>query len=288
MASGESQGCNDGERPEEADCFCSETGLEPSLWRHGGCHDISPGNEQRSEGLSTGPSCYEVGHNADTECNPLPDDDCAMKSGFPRCGGDRHVLRLPFRPVDSGKPKWVVSGGIGSGKSALRRLLEAHGFFTVDADSVGHEVLARAGPAFREVARRWPDVVVNGEIDRSELAEIVFADESSLRELEEITHPHIFGMIETRIQGIPDPLAVEIPLLESPFVDGWQRLIVDCTDEIRLERLVARGMSADDARSRMQAQPSRREWLSRADLVVPNHGDLGELEAALQLLLAPA
>lgn len=167
----------------------------------------------------------------------------------------------------------MISGGIGGGKSAVRRLLEEHGFFTVDADAVGHEVIAVGGTAFPHVARRWPEVVEDGAINRSELGRIVFSDSEALRELEQITHPHIFGTIQQRVQGIRDPVAVEVPLLHHRLGDGWSRVIVDCVDEQRMARLKAKGMSPEDASARMSSQPSRQEWLSVADVVIPNHDD---------------
>lgn len=186
------------------------------------------------------------------------------------------------------EPRWIVSGGIGSGKSAVRRVLDELGFFTVDADSVGHEVLAEGGPAFREVSRRWPDALTGEQIDRAELARVVFANPKELEALEQITHPHIFGMIERRIQGIPDPVAVEVPLLEHPLGETWRRLIVDCDDRVRIDRLLAKGWTEEDAHARMEVQPSRAEWLSVADMVVPNHGTLGEMRSAVLSLVSDA
>lgn len=182
----------------------------------------------------------------------------------------------------NGQRHWVISGGIGSGKSAVRRLFADNGFATIDADSVGHEVLRSHGPAFAAVAARWPAVVVDGEIDRSALADSVFADQDELRELERITHPHIFGMIRDRVEKIDGVVFVEIPLLEHGLGSPWRRLVVDCADHIRLDRLVGKGMEESDARSRMAAQPTRGEWLASADVVVPNHRDLGHLESTVQ------
>ena len=191
-------------------------------------------------------------------------------------------MRLLSLPVANGEPRWVISGGIGSGKSAVRRLLDERGFFTVDADSVGHEVLRVGGPAYKEVAATWPDAVdSDGAIDRSELGRIVFSDVRALDELERLTHPHIFGMIIERVQGIPDPVAVEIPLLEHGLGENWSRLIVDCADDIRLGRLIEKGLPEADARARMAAQPSRGQWLAIADIVVPNHTDFDALRSAV-------
>lgn len=182
--------------------------------------------------------------------------------------------------------RWIVSGGIGCGKSAVRRLLDEAGFHTVDADSVGHEVLAEGGPAVREVARRWPQVVTPDGIDRGELAAIVFTDTDALHELERITHPHIFGRISERVQGIPDPVAVEVPLLHHGLDGEWKRIVVDSEDDVRLSRLINRGMAREDALRRMSSQPKRREWLAWADLVIPNHGSEDDLRSTVGRLLS--
>ena len=176
--------------------------------------------------------------------------------------------------------RWVLSGGIGSGKTVVRRLLEDSGFFGIDADTVGHEVLEPDRPAFDAVARHWPEVVEDGVIDRATLGRIVFADPDQLRTLEAITHPHIFGTILSCLKDWDGPVVVEVPLIEHGLGPGWGRLVVDAADEVRLARLMDRGMSREDAVSRMKVQPGRNSWLAVADAVIPNHGPEYLLEEA--------
>lgn len=155
---------------------------------------------------------------------------------------------------------------------------------TIDADSIGHMVLESDGPAYVEVAERWPHVIREGEVHRPSLAEVVFGDVDELRVLESITHPHIFQVIGSMVEPIQSTVVVEIPLLSHGLGDEWGRIVVDCRDDVRLRRAVERGMSEGDARARMAAQPVRAEWLAAADVVVPNHGTLEELrETALAL-----
>jgi dephospho-CoA kinase len=177
----------------------------------------------------------------------------------------------------AGKNHWTLGGGLASGKSKVRELLAHHGMATIDADQVGHQVLASFGPAFSDVADRWPHVVVDGEIDRRALANVVFNDGGELATLESLTHSHIFETIRAMVEGIEATVIVEVPLLAHRLGEDWKTIIVDCRDEIRLVRAVERGMTTEDARARIAAQPSRQQWLAAADVVIPNHDGPGEL-----------
>ena len=160
-------------------------------------------------------------------------------------------------------------------------MFEGLGIWTLDADSVGHEILA--GPGLSEVAERWPEVVVNGEINRKALARIVFADLEALAELEAITHPLIFSRIESYVETVDGIAVVEAPLIGG--FGGWPRVVVDASDDKRFERAVGRGMDTGDVSRRMAAQPSRSRWLANADLVIPNHGSIDALKATVSKLV---
>jgi dephospho-CoA kinase len=164
-------------------------------------------------------------------------------------------------------------------------MLEDAGVDTIDADRVGHEVLDRSGPAFEEVGSRWPRVVVEGDIDRSALAEVVFGDPDELRALESITHPHIFDTIKVRVEELRPPIVVEMPLLHHGLGEEWRRIVVDSREEARLGRAIERGMTETDARARLAAQPSRAQWLAAADLVIPNHRSTFELRETVGAVL---
>jgi dephospho-CoA kinase len=212
-----------------------------------------------------------------------------MDPRLPRCGDGRcgpHVARLMYNRVTARERRWVLSGGLASGKSQVRSVLEDRGVATIDADSIGHAVIRSDGSAFAQVADRWPDVLIAGEIDRSALAQIVFTDSEELRALEAITHPHIFGEIRRRVEEIGStPVVVEIPLLEHGLGQSWRRMVVDTEDSLRIKRAVARGISIEDARARMAAQPPRRVWLSVADAVIPNRGTIADLDSTVARLL---
>jgi dephospho-CoA kinase len=180
----------------------------------------------------------------------------------------------------NGPLRIIVSGGIGSGKSTVSMMLRRRGAVVIEADRIGHEILQPGGAAFEQVAERWPAVVVDGRIDRSRLAAVVFTDGEQLALLEAITHPHIRAEIEARIaENRARDVVVEVPH-KGEFVEGnWIRLVVDAPPGIRLQRTVERGMDHDDVANRMAAQPSPREWNEIADVVIDNRGSLADLEA---------
>jgi dephospho-CoA kinase len=180
--------------------------------------------------------------------------------------------------VSSRHRNWLLTGGIGSGKSEVRRLLDGPGLLTIDADSIGHSVLVEEG--FGAVSARWPQVVIDGAIDRKSLAAIVFHDRAELAELEALTHPLIFGRIRAESEGFTGIVVVEMPLIDPDL--GWPSMVVDANDETRIERAVTRGMGRAEVESRMASQPTRGEWLASADLVIPNHGSLLDLEETVE------
>lgn len=167
----------------------------------------------------------------------------------------------------------VVIGGIGSGKSEVGRMLAVRGFAVLDADHLGHQVLAAHHPVAAQVAERWPEALVDGKVGRGLLARIVFDDPSELAELESLTHPAIRRLVERWATALGErPAAVEVPLVKDLVGPDWVRIAVDAPTESRIRRLKQRGMSERDIDARMAAQPSREEWLSRADLVIDNSG----------------
>lgn len=181
---------------------------------------------------------------------------------------------------------WLLSGGIGSGKSLVRGMFEDHGLATIDADSVGHEVLASDQVALDAVAARWPSVERAGAIDRKALAEIVFADRNELRALEAITHPRIFDLIGKTVGDQNGPVIVEIPVLGQPFPGLWRRMVVDASDETRIARAMERGGTREDVERRMAMQPNRAEWLASADVVIPNASDFDALRLGVAAVVA--
>jgi dephospho-CoA kinase len=177
-----------------------------------------------------------------------------------------------------------LTGGIGAGKSEVARRLVAHGAVLIDADVLAREVVAPGTEGLAEVIAEFGDVLTPaGELDRPAVGRLVFGDQVARRKLESIIHPRVRARAaEIEAEAPAGSVVVhDIPLLvETGQADRFDRvLVVDVPPEIQLERLVGeRGMSAEEARSRIASQASRGERLAAADLVVDNSGSLADLD----------
>ena len=182
----------------------------------------------------------------------------------------------------------AVGGGIGSGKSEVMRMLAERGFATLDADRVGHGVLAPGHPAAASAAARWPEALTDGRIDRSLLGRIVFGDPLQLAELEALTHPVILAEVERwAAEAGERPAAVEVSVLsvmKRLAGKGWMTAAVDAGGGIRRERLRLRGMTEADIEARMAVQPDPGEWTAAAGLVVDNNAGRGRLASEVDRL----
>jgi dephospho-CoA kinase len=188
-----------------------------------------------------------------------------------------------------------LTGGIGSGKSAVADLLVQHGAVLIDADQVAREVVAPGGPAYQPLIDRFgPGIVAaDGTIDRPALAAVAFADEESRLALNSITHPAIgVAMIQARDahEGTDDIVVLAIPLLTAAHretVKLHKVVVVDTPTDVALERLLSqRGFDRADAEARIRSQISREERAKDADYVLDNSGDRDALEAQVDALWA--
>ena len=186
-----------------------------------------------------------------------------------------------------------LTGGIGSGKSAVADLLVERGAWLIDADEVARAVVVPGGPAYGPLVERFGTGILSADltIERQALADVAFADEASVAALNAITHPAIgIEMIERqRALAETDALVVlAIPLLrpihrETMVID--QVVVVDCPIEVAVERLIRyRAFPEADARARIAAQISREERVAEADYVLVNEAGLDELGVAVDAL----
>jgi dephospho-CoA kinase len=182
-----------------------------------------------------------------------------------------------------------LTGGIGSGKSAVSERLAALGAVIIDADKAARAVVEPGTPGLARITEAFgPDVLgEDGSLDRVKLAEIVFGDDAARSRLNAIVHPlvheHMRAAEEaaTTVGGPKAIIVHDIPLLaEGGRSAGFDLVIVvDAPPEVQVERLVGqRGMPADQARARMAAQSTREQRLAIADIVIENSGTLADLD----------
>jgi dephospho-CoA kinase len=179
-----------------------------------------------------------------------------------------------------------LTGGIGSGKSTVARLLASHGAVVIDADVLARDAVEPGTPGFDAVVARFGDSLVTpaGEIDRAALAAIVFADDGARADLEAIVHPAVRAAIARAIATHAvgdDVVVVDSPLLieTGAHVDFPVVIVVTASEAARIARLATRGMSEADVRTRLAAQMPLGDKAAHADVVLDNDGDERALEA---------
>jgi dephospho-CoA kinase len=177
-----------------------------------------------------------------------------------------------------------LTGGIGSGKSTVSRLLVERGAVLVDADVLAREVVAPGTPGLAAVVEAFgPQVLApDGSLDRPALAAVVFADPEARRRLDGIVHPLVRQRAADLVAAAPADAVVvqDVPLLVETGQAGAFDLVlvVEADPEIRVARLVERGLTEDDARARIAAQASDEQRRSVADVVLDNSGTPEQLE----------
>ncbi len=183
-----------------------------------------------------------------------------------------------------------ITGGIGSGKTAVSDRFAARGIVVVDADLAARVVVEPGRPALDAIREHFGDAVIgnDGSLDRAALRSKVFADPAERRWLEQLLHPLIGEEIRNDLQAAVSPYAVLVsPLLfEAGQVTLVDRvLVVDVPEDLQVERTAARdGNSAEQVRAIMAAQADRNTRLARADDVIVNDRGLDELDAAVEAL----
>lgn len=178
-----------------------------------------------------------------------------------------------------------LTGGIGSGKSAVADLFAGHGAAIVDTDAIAHDLTRTGGAAIEPLRRMFGDgcIAADGAMDRKRVRKLVFGDPSAKLKLEGLLHPMIRDVSQRAIAAAADaPYVVHVvPLLiESPdYRKRVQRvLVVDCLEEIQIERVKTRsGLSDDEVRRIIAAQVPRARRLEAADDIIDNSGTLEAL-----------
>jgi len=187
-----------------------------------------------------------------------------------------------------------LTGGIGSGKTAVSDLLAKLGAGIIDTDLIAHQITAPHGSAISPIEKQFgPDfIAADGALNRDKMRTLVFAKPEARKSLEAITHPlirqeSVRQALQLSKQGVPYLVFVVPLLIESGF---WMELIdrlvlVDCPKETQIQRVMQRSnLSREELGRILAAQASREERLKHADVVIENQASLKDLEVEAQNL----
>ena len=183
----------------------------------------------------------------------------------------------------------ALTGGIGSGKTAVGEILANFGAVVIDSDQLARQVVERGTPGFDQIVAQFGDEILkNGDLDRAALASLIFTDPKKRLELEQITHPLIRQEFAKIIKSLPEDAIVvnQIPLLvESKHDYKFDYIVtVSTSEEIRLARLLKRGLTKDQITKRIQAQATDSEREVIADLIIKNEKSQEELFTQVEKL----
>jgi len=186
-----------------------------------------------------------------------------------------------------------LTGGIGSGKSAVARLFADRGATVIDSDAIAHELTAPGGAAIDPIRRAFgPDMIdSDGALRRDRMRRLAFSDKEARERLEGILHPLIRDESARQLEQASGAYAICIvPLLVEHGVDRnrYQRvLVVDCAEEQQIARVVHRsGLTESEVRAILDVQATREQRLARADDIIDNNGALDALVSQVARLHA--
>ena len=183
-----------------------------------------------------------------------------------------------------------LTGGIGSGKTAVSETFEKLGITVVDADLASRVVVEKGKPCLEEIAKHFGDDILNenDELNRAKLREIIFNSDSEKSWLESLLHPAIAEQIKDELNASESPYTILVSplLLETNQRDFCDKvLVVDVPIEIQMERTTKRdGVSKDQVKSIIKSQINRDERLQLADEIIINEGSIEDLEMIVREL----
>lgn len=183
-----------------------------------------------------------------------------------------------------------LTGGIGSGKTAVSDIFEELGIGVVDADLASRVVVEKGKPSLEEIAKHFGQGILTeaGELDRAKLREIIFNSDEEKNWLESLLHPVIAKQIQDELKASSSPYTILVSplLLETNQKDFCNKvLVVDVPVETQIERTLKRDdVSLEQVQSIIKAQISRDKRLELADEVIVNDKSLEDLQLAVSKL----
>lgn len=207
-----------------------------------------------------------------------------MKTVIQSGGASAYLLRpIPQERTQGPSLFLALSGGIGAGKSTIAHVLRGLGVYVIDADQLAREVLSPSHPVYEAVLANFgTDLKLpDRSLDRYLLAQRAFSSPESTLLLNSLTHPAISALAWERLKSAPQGSCAlyDVPLLttyeDASLFDVV--IMVSAPEEVRLRRLISRGLSEEDARARIHSQISDSERRKLASIWVENHGNQEDL-----------
>lgn len=182
-----------------------------------------------------------------------------------------------------------ITGQIGAGKTTAANILKAMGAVVIDADKIGRKVVETNPALIRKLARVFgPQILTpSGNLRRTKTAEIAFSSEKNRKLLNSLVHPYLLRELKKQIKRNPGKKKVIV--IDAALLLDWklenivdQTLVISCSKEKRLTRLIKRGLSKYDALARMKSQLPFRDYQKRADRVILNSSTVAAFKRKVQ------
>lgn len=186
-----------------------------------------------------------------------------------------------------------LTGGIGSGKSTVAGFLKEFGAYLIDADKIGHEAFRPGTPEWRDIVSVFGESILgpHHEINRAVLGKMVFGNPDAFARLNQIVHPRILEMVQSRLKELEQQGAGVVVLEVILLIEaGWKSMVDEiwvtvASQATILRRLKARNnFSEEESLTRIRAQSTNEERLKHADIVIDTNCTLEELKVKVKKL----
>lgn len=180
----------------------------------------------------------------------------------------------------------AITGGVGSGKTAVMEILQSFGANTISADDINKDIMQR--PEYiKKIGKHFKGVVKDGQIDRISLGKKVFYDAKAMKKLNDIAHPEIIEEIKKRVKKMTGAIFIEVPLLvETNMQDMFDKIwLVVASKELRINRILMRDLISEEYAKRIMAsQVTDRIRKKYATDIIENNGNENALYNRVEYL----
>jgi dephospho-CoA kinase len=186
-----------------------------------------------------------------------------------------------------------ITGGIGSGKSFVAHYCSAYGIPVIDADEISRETTGPGGSAIKEIQAEFGYAMIdeNGGLNRAKISQLVFNDKKALDRLSTIVHKYVVEKMVSKVDQYNKQkqkvLILDVPIpVKNGFLDLCDQVwVIWANDDIRVNRLIQRGMTEEESKRRIKCQMNREEYESIADFIIDNNSTPAELEESVRIIL---